>query len=349
MIYLIAFTAAIIISAVLTPVVKRKAIKWGAVDMPDERKVHSKPIPRLGGVAIFIAFTAVLLVLLPFSRHFAGLLGGAIILLVVGIIDDLRGLKAWQKLIWQIVAAMVALAGGIGIVSITNPFGGTLSLEWGRFSVDFIGLHFHIIPIANLLSILWIVGVINAINFLDGLDGLAAGVSTITATIIFLLAIAPKLNQPDVALIAITLAGATLGFLPFNFYPAKIFMGDSGAYFLGLVLALLAIYSGGKIATATLVLGFTIIDGLWTVIRRLRAKVSVFKPDRRHLHHLLLDAGMSHRSAVLSLYALSLLFGVMALFAGSFAKLIIFSMLLVVMFSLIWLLLFMSLRRAKKS
>jgi UDP-GlcNAc:undecaprenyl-phosphate GlcNAc-1-phosphate transferase len=247
---------------------------------------------------------------------------GCAILVVVGVVDDLRGLSPWVKLGFQFVAAGVALAGGIGLTTIRNPFGGYFDLSTGRFAADFFSLHFHITPIANALSLLWMVGLANTINFLDGLDGLASGVSGIAAVVMFALAISAKVNQPAVALLAIILAGAAFGFLPFNFYPAKIFMGDSGAYFLGLTLAMLAIYSGAKLATAVLVLGFPIVDAVWAAIRRMVKGTSPFRADRRHFHHLLLDTGMSQRQAVLTLYAVAAAFGTVALMVGSFAKLV---------------------------
>jgi UDP-GlcNAc:undecaprenyl-phosphate GlcNAc-1-phosphate transferase len=181
---------------------------------------------------------------------------------------------------------------------------------------------FHITPIANLVSLIWMVGLANTINFLDGLDGLAAGISGIAAFIIFLLAVGPRVDQPLVALLAIILAGAAFGFLPYNFHPARIFMGDSGALFLGLALAMLAVYSGAKLATAALVLGFPIIDAMWAATRRLARGRSPFRADRMHFHHLLLDAGLSQRQAVLTLYAVAAAFGGVALMVGSFAKLV---------------------------
>lgn len=320
--YLLAFSAAAILSALVTPLVRRYAIDQQIMAMPDERKIHTKPIPYLGGVAIFIGFVVPALLLLPLHRRFIALLAGIFILVILGVVDDIKNLNPWYKLVWQVVAALVVLAGGIGISQLTNPLGGSVSLAAGRFSVSLYQLRFHITPVANLLSIIWMVGLVNAINFLDGLDGLACGVSAIAGLIMFLLSIGPRVNQPEVALLAIIMAGAAIGFLPYNFFPAKIFMGDGGAYFLGLTLALLSIYSGGKLATAALVLGFTIFDTIWAVIRRLYHRTAPWKPDRRHIHHLMLEAGFSQRSAVLSLYSMAALFGLVAVFAGSFVKLV---------------------------
>jgi UDP-GlcNAc:undecaprenyl-phosphate/decaprenyl-phosphate GlcNAc-1-phosphate transferase len=346
--YLIGFSLALVLGLILTPLARRLAIRVGAMDIPGEaRKIHTQPIARFGGPALFLAFLIAVLFSLPLHRELLALILATTVLLAVGAVDDIRGLDPWIKLVWQIVAAAIALAGGIGITQITNPFGGVLDLTMGRFPIDILGLHFHITPIANALSILWIVGLINAINFLDGLDGLSCGVSAIAAIVMFALSLA--VGQPEVALLAIILAGAALGFLPYNFFPAKIFLGDGGAYFLGLTLALIAIYSGGKLATATLVLGFTIIDGLWAVLRRLYHRSSPFKADRGHLHHLLLEAGLSQRRAVLLLYAVALAFGLTALAFDSFAKLISLVVLFIMMAVLITTLMAISWRRTRPS
>jgi UDP-GlcNAc:undecaprenyl-phosphate GlcNAc-1-phosphate transferase len=328
----IGFGIAFALSAISTPIVRSVALRFNIIDAPNEdRKIHKRPIAYLGGVAMFIAFSVTVLCLLAPSRQLYALLIGCGILVVIGAIDDIMKLSAWTKLIFQFIAAGIALAGGIGITTITNPFGGSFNLSAGRFAVDLVGFHFHITPIANAISILWMVGLANTINFLDGLDGLASGVSGIGAVIMFLLAISPRVHQPAVALLAIILAGAAFGFLPYNFYPARIFMGDSGALFLGLVLAMLAIYSGAKLATATLVLGFPILDAVWAVTRRLAKRTSPFKADRGHFHHLLLDAGMNQRQAVITLYAVAAVFGLVALQSGSLAKLIAFAVLFIMM------------------
>ncbi len=329
MMYLLPFLIAAALSFFATPLVKRLALRIGAIDQPGGRKIHLHPVAYLGGLAIFIGFILPTLAFLPISRRLVALLIGVTLLLIVGVVDDIRGLSPWVKLPWQIVAAAIVLCGGIGITAITSPLGGSIDLSYGRFAVEWGSLRFHITPIGNLLSILWMVGLINVINFLDGLDGLACGISAIAGLIMFLLSL--QVNQPETALLAIILTGAALGFLPFNFNPARIFLGDGGAYMLGLTLALLAIYSGGKLATAGLVLGFTIFDGVWAVVRRLYHRRSPFKADRHHFHHLLLDIGFSQRRAVLTLYGISLLFGLIAVRSDSFTKLVSFIILLFVM------------------
>lgn len=344
--YLLRALVAAVLAYVFTPIVRRLALRYGAVDMPGEaRRIHTKPTPRWGGLAIYAAFTVSALLFLPWTKELAAVLAGITVLVVVGAIDDVRSLSPWVKLVWQVVACLIALSGGIGISDLTNPLGGEITLQWGRHAFDLWGWHFHITPIANLLSLIWMVGLINVINFLDGLDGLATGVSGIASLVMFLLAVGPRVNQPVVALLAIILAGAALGFLPYNFFPARIFLGDSGAYLMGLTLAMLAIYSGAKLATASLVLGFTILDGIWTVIRRVWHGDSPFRPDRGHFHHLLIDAGLTQLQAVIILYVIAILFGVVALLVGSYAKLVALLILLAVMTVAISTLMLMSVRR----
>ena len=349
MMYLLAFGLAFALSAGLTPLVRRFALSRGIVDAPSsERKIHKHEIAYLGGVAIFAAFVVTVGIFLPLTRQLGALLLGCAILVVVGVIDDVRDLPPWVKLAGQFLAAGVALAGGIGITAVTNPFGGVIDLSWGRMTFDLLGIEFHISPIANTLSLLWMVGLANTINFLDGLDGLACGTSGIAALVMFGLAIMPHVGQPAVALLAIILAGAAFGFLPYNFFPARIFMGDSGAYFLGLTLAMLSIYSGAKLATAALVLGFPIVDALWAATRRLAKRTSPFRADRQHFHHLLLDAGMTQRQAVLTLYAVAGIFGWVALTVGSFAKLIALIVLMFLMAVSIGALVYMNWIKARK-
>lgn len=306
--YLTAFIAALAISAIVTPIVRRLALTAGAVDQPSDRKIHKHPLPRVGGVAIVLAFVAVMLWFVPLSRPFVALLASLLVLFGIGLVDDLRGLKPWQKLLGQIFAACLALAGGLGIVYFSNPFGGVIALDGWRIPIQLGFLSFNILPIANLVSIVWIVGMINTVNFLDGLDGLAAGVSSIACVVLFTTALAPFIGNPIVALLSIILLGALLGFLPYNFFPSSIFMGDSGAYVIGLLLSLLTIYSSAKVAVGALVMGIAVLDALWTVMRRMMRSQSPFKADREHLHHRLLDSGLlSHRQVVLLLYLLTLL------------------------------------------
>ncbi len=319
----------------LVPVVIHYAVRFGAVDQVSQqkRKIHKKPIPRAGGVAIFLSFVLICTVLLPhLSYRFIGLVLAGLIVLLVGLYDDIRGLSPWVKLVFQLLAALVVVLGfGINVESITNPLGGQFILNSHEPMIQLGQLQVNPGLVANLLAIVWLVGLTNTINLLDGLDGLSGGVSAIAAFIIFLLAISPTVNQPDTALIAVTLSGACLGYLVYNFYPAKVFNGDSGAYFLGMTLGILAIFSGAKLATAALVLGLPIFDAIWAFIRRLMSGHSPFQADRGHFHHLLIDVGLSQRQAVILIYGITALFGSLALIANSTQKFIAIGALLTIM------------------
>lgn len=337
MIFLVPFVISFVLAVLLVPIVKRTAFAVGAVDNPssEDRKIHKRVMARGGGVAIYLSFVVVTIAFLPnYSLQFAGLLVTGTIVMLVGLVDDIHRLSPWVKLFFQILAAVIATVGfKIGIDVVTNPFGGVIGLDQLIWQINFGGLSLSINMLASFLAVIWLVGMTNTINFLDGLDGLSGGVAGIAAMVMFFLSVSPRVGQPATALVSITLAGATLGYLIYNFYPAKIFNGDSGAYFLGMTLGILAIMSGAKLATALLVLGLPIIDALWTVVRRMLAGRSPFSPDRGHLHFLLLDAGLSQRQAVLIIYAFSVFFGSMALFTSTNQKVLaIFCMLIMMVF-----------------
>ncbi len=353
MIYSLAFLASLALAALLVPPVKKWAFKIGAVDRPsgEERKIHQRVMARGGGVAIYLSFVTMAIIFLPhYSRQFIGLLVAGTIVLIVGLVDDIHRLSPWVKLAFQIVAAVIATLGfRIGIGSISNPLGGVIDLNQYLWELPG-GRGWAINPLASFLAVIWLVGMTNTINFLDGLDGLSGGVAGIAAIVMFFLSVSPRVGQPLTALVAIILAGATLGYLIYNFYPAKIFNGDSGAYFLGMTLGILAIMSGAKLATALLVLGLPIIDAIWTVARRIASGRSPFEADRGHLHFLLLDAGLSQRQAVLIIYSFSVFFGSMALFTSTNQKILAIFCMVVMMIFLIGILELLKYRRqqAKK-
>lgn len=330
-IYLVPFIFAAVLSATLTPIVRRFALARGVVDKPGGRRIHAKPTARLGGLAVFAAFWLALTIVLIFKpeglisatnmigdigMNVIGVLAGAIILVLLGIQDDVVGVRPHWKLFWHFAAAFMPVLFGVKIWWLNNPLGGP-NIVVGDFT-------YLIVPI-------WIVLIINVVNWLDGLDGLATGVSAIAATILFFLSLAPFVNQPATALLAIILAGAALGFLPYNFNPAKIFLGDSGSQFLGYMLAIFAIISGAKVATAALVLGVPILDAMWVIGRRIISRTSPFKADRGHLHHRFLDAGLSQRATVLVYWVISLGFGLAALQTQTAGKLTAGVWLLIVM------------------
>lgn len=319
--YLLAGVASFSLTLLLTPLVRRYALAHQIVDQPGGRRINMAPIPRLGGVAIVAAFWLVILLitvlapdklnftgdrLLGIDRNLFGVLLGSLILVTAGIIDDIRGLTPAQKLVAQVLAASCVPLFGIHIQWLAHPLGGP-DIQLPRV-------------IDTGLIIVWIVGLINVVNWLDGLDGLATGLSTIAALILFFLSLAPFVNQSATALLAIVVFGAGLGFLPYNFFPAKIFLGDSGSMFLGFLLAIMAVISGGKLATAGLVLGIPILDAAWVILRRLAAGQKPWKADRKHLHHRLLDAGLNQKQTVILYWTFSALVGAIALGSRAYGK-----------------------------
>ena len=285
---------ALLISLLLVPFVAKLAIKIGAVDKPNERKVHTKIMPRMGGLAIYLSFFAVLFLSHEMTMQHIGLLTGGTVLVLVGIIDDKTDMPAKIKLLGQIFAACIVVAAGIRVEFMTNfILGGVFPLY--IFSVPF--------------TVLWIVAITNAVNLIDGLDGLAAGTSIIAAATMAISGYAT--GQTEMASMALILIGASLGFLKYNFHPAKIFMGDTGSMFLGYNLAVLAIMGFTKsftvlsLVTPILVLAIPILDTLFAIIRRKMNNKPIFKPDKNHLHHCLLNYGFSHRNTVLIIYAVS--------------------------------------------
>ena len=345
--YILPFILTALLSVILTLVTRRLALKWKLFDYPAPRKVHQKPIPRLGGVAVFLSFLLVVLSYLIFApdklqfvqdkiigidKNLFGVLLGALILVATGIYDDIKGLKPFPKFILQIIAVLIVALFGIKIWWLSNPFGEKIIL--GSFSFIFV--------------ILWLLLMINVLNWLDGLDGLSGGVSSIGALILFFLSISPAVNQSATALLCIILVGAVLGFLPFNFNPAKIFLGDSGSMFLGYMLGIFAIISGGKVATALLVLGIPIFDAIWVILRRIWGKKAPWFSDKKHLHHRFLEAGFSQKQAVIILYGISLLFGFWALASQTKGKFLGFLALLVFMIFLSIVLIYLEKRHEQK-
>lgn len=330
--YLPPFIIAALMCGGLTYYVKILSEKFKLFDQPAPRKIHPKPIPRLGGVAIVVTFLILIigyslasgrLTFSPFQigfmdKRLVGALAGLLILLIVGVIDDVRGVKPWKKLFWHIIAAGSVVLGGVAIDYLRLPFGLHLDLTIWQIPISIFGYGFSFVVLADLLAIFWIVLLINTFNFLDGLDGLATGISFITAITIFFLSL--FLGQDAAALLAILIAGTTLGFLPWNFNPARIFLGDSGSMSLGYLIGVLSIISGGKLATAFLVLGIPVLDVGWVVLRRIFHFRSPFEADKRHFHHRLLTAGLSQRRAVVLLYIIAIIFGSVGVLAKTQEK-----------------------------
>ena len=300
-----ALVAALLVSFVSTPVVKALAQRMGAMDVPkDARRMHDHPIPRMGGLAIFFGFMLSVLVFLPLTEQLRGMLLGASLIVVLGILDDIYALSAKLKFVVQIVAALIAVSQGNVITVLSNP---------NIFSDDpFWDLGILSVPV----TVLWIVGITNAVNLIDGLDGLACGVSTISS--MTMLVIALVVAEADVAIIMAALAGACIGFLPYNLNPAKIFMGDTGSTFLGFVLAVVSIQGLFKYAAIIsfavpfLMLALPIFDTCFAIIRRVSKGQSPMSPDRSHIHHRLIDMGFSQKQAVAMLYVISAILGLSA-------------------------------------
>jgi UDP-GlcNAc:undecaprenyl-phosphate GlcNAc-1-phosphate transferase len=310
---LAAFAVAAVISLVLTPRVRLQAIRFGVVDRPNPRRVNTRPVARGGGVAVVLAFLVVATALVAANDRlrvvrmpgaldggelFALLAGGAAAA-AIGAVDDLLDLRARWQLLGQMTLAVGAVALGIGISFVNNPFGTGLIVFDQPFAAGF--------------SVLWILGMMNSINFIDGLDGLSSGIALVAAATLGVISLTTQINQPFVALLCFVLAGALLGFLRWNFYPASIFTGTSGTMFVGYTLAVLSILGSAKVAVALLVLGVPIIDSFWIIVRRIASGRSPFTPDRGHIHHRLLDLGLSHRQTVILIYAICTALGVLSL------------------------------------
>jgi len=304
--YLLPFGVAFTVTFLLTPLVKVFAHRIGAMDIPkDSRRMHTQPIPRAGGLAIFFGFVLSVVLFSDMSAQLGYILIGATVMVVAGVVDDVVSLNAFVKLGCQIAAATVPVVlGNLKIEHLTNFF----TFQEGDY------LSFGIL--AAPITILWIVAITNAVNLIDGLDGLAVGVSSIAS--ISILIIALLVSEPAVAVIMAALAGGCIGFLPYNFNPAKIFMGDTGALFLGYILACISIHGFFKFYAVVsfvvpfLVLGLPIFDTVAAIIRRLMSGKKPWSPDRKHLHHKLIDMGFSQKQTVVILYTVSGILGIFA-------------------------------------
>jgi len=307
-----AFLMALLLSFISTPIARNFAYKIGAIDVPkDKRRMHKRPIPRLGGLAIFSGFYISVLVFC--TRHMTneirGMLIGTIIIVGLGIFDDVLALKPSQKFLFQLLATAIPVYCGVRITSLPNIFGGGNA---------FINLNIYW---QYAITIIWMLGILNAVNLIDGLDGLAAGVSAIMSICVTVIVV--LLQSPAVAIIAAALAGACLGFIPYNYNPAKLFMGDTGSMFIGYSLAVMSVmglfkaYAVIAFAIPFLIFGLPIFDMIFVSIRRMLNGKSPTAADKTHLHHRLIDLGFSQKQAVTIMYAIAALLGLIAvLIAG---------------------------------
>jgi UDP-GlcNAc:undecaprenyl-phosphate GlcNAc-1-phosphate transferase len=332
LIYAAAFVIAAVVSAMATPLIVRLAVRLGIIDNGEhDRRMHDSPKPRVGGIAVFFGFAFALFAvlgialasprgLLPAADQFdgihklVGLLFGSLLILGVGIWDDVMQMRPRNKFVAQIVVALISMLYGFVIAGINNPFDHNPGTNWIDFPI-WVG-----VPI----TLLWYVGMMNAINFLDGLDGLLAGVAAISSVFLFVVAVLH--TNPVVALVVAALAGAALGFLPFNFNPARIILGDAGSLFIGYVFATVSIIGASKTAIAIsvvvplLVLALPVLDTAAVIVRRASTGKSITEADRGHFHHqLIFRFGLNVRQAVLLLYAVCFVLGAVALaFSGEF-------------------------------
>lgn len=338
--YIITFAVAVASSLALTPLVEAVAHRIGAVDVPDERKVHTQAVARIGGVALYVGFilsvAARIVVdrvghpeypLLPVDLPLLGIALGATVVFAVGLADDLRDLRPGVKFAGQSLAAVILVASGVQIEFVGNPIGGGLVyLDW-----------WWAIP----LTLFWVLGFTNTVNFMDGLDGLAAGVSAIAAVTFFVFAY--DTGQTAAGILSALVAGLCVGFLWHNFHPAKIFMGDSGALFLGFVLSAIAMQGVMKSIAAIaflvpiVIMGVPILDTAWAILRRWRKGQKITTADAGHIHHRLLHRGFSHRQTVLLIWAWTALLsagGLSLRFAPNTVKLAVFAVLMALSFAM---------------
>lgn len=306
----VVFATSFLVSLALTPLAGQLGLRLGIADVPGGRRKHVGRVSRLGGAALFAAFMAAVLVitLLPEgvrpatndpkeTTRLLGVVLGAIFVFAAGLWDDARELPSWPQFVVQAAAAGIAMLFLVFIEVVNNPL--TNRQIWFPWYIT--------VP----LTLFWIMGAMNTVNFLDGLDGLAAGVTAIAALVLTVHMV--REGQHSVALLPLALLGSTLGFLPYNFHPARVFMGSGGSYFLGFALGTLSIVAGGKVATLLLVLGIPIMDVAWQIVARVRRRQPIGRGDRGHLHFRLADMGWSQRRIVLAYYTFCALFGGLAL------------------------------------
>ena len=309
---ILAFVVAFLMAFLSTPLAEKIAHKIGAIDVPkDARRMHKKPIPRLGGIAIFFGFAVSMLMFAVMTKEMMSIMVASLLIVALGVLDDRKPIRAIIKLLVQIIAALIVIYfGGVKIDAITNPniFASNVYLELGWLAVP--------------VTVIWICGVTNAVNLIDGLDGLAAGIASISSICIMIIALLN--NEYHIAVFTACLAGGCIGFLPYNFNPAKIFMGDSGSTFLGFALACISIegmfkgYAAISFAVPLLVLALPIFDTTVAILRRVRDHRPIMAPDRGHFHHKLIDMGFTQKQAVGIMYAISGLLGVSAVILTGF-------------------------------
>lgn len=326
--YLKPFLLAAGLAIIFALAVRRFSAKYSlfaSTAAEDARRIHAAKISRLGGVALIFAFLSAIFLSgdIVIEKSHLGLIFASLLLLFYGVWDDLKNLKAKYQFAFQALAALILIGAGVRVDYLTNPFGGAVRLDQWQVCSDAGGICFSVL--GSLFIFIWLIGMMNVMNWLDGIDGLAAGIGLIGSVILFLLSLNPTVNQPPLGILAAALAGVLIGFLVFNFHPAKVFLGTSGSIFLGFMLGSLAIFSGGKIATALLIMGLPILDAGWVIWQRLKSGSSVFAPDKRHLHHKLLELGFLQNQIAVFFALISAAFGMAALFLQTQGKVVAFA------------------------
>lgn len=293
----------------------------------DKRHIHQKGISRFGGAAVIVAFIVAILIdkRLVIGLPLLSIMISSAAILIFGIVDDFQELGWKVQLFFQLAIAVFVFLMGMRVQYITNPFGGAFRLD------GYLG---HILGFIIVVS--WIILLMNAINWIDGVDGAAGGITLIGALAIFFLSLRPEVNQPPLGIISTALMGSLLAFLFLNFNPAKILAGTSGSMFMGFILASLAIFAGAKVATTLLVMAVPAIDAIWVIVERLRAKGSIFSPDRRHLHHRLLEIGWSPKAVSFLYWGVTGLIAVVALNTDAKGKIISFAIISMVVLAFLW-------------
>jgi UDP-GlcNAc:undecaprenyl-phosphate GlcNAc-1-phosphate transferase len=325
--YLFPALSAFILTFLCVKIALKVFPKLGLMDRPEKYGLNRAPIPYPGGILLYFIFLALALIFFELNAKLIGLLIGAGLLSIVSFIDDRRHLPPLLRLGVQALVATIMVVAGIGIKTITNPFGGYLHLDQISLLLKIGDYSVEIMAFSALFTVVWIILIMNTMNWIDGISGLTSGVTFLGGLTLFFLSITDLVNQPDIAMMAIIVAMMALAFWCFDFYPPKILIGDSGSMFFGLLLAVLAIFSGGKIATAFLILGFPILDALYVIVYRIYKKRAPWKGGEWdkfrkavHLHHRMLQFGMSERQVLFSIYTLCAIFGLSALFLGTRGK-----------------------------
>lgn len=308
--------------------------KIGLMDRPERYGHKRSPVPYPAGIILPVIFSIIAFLILPHDKHLFGFLSAAWVLVMTSFVDDRIGLSPFFRLGIQISCAVIVVASGIGIDFVSNPFGGAIDLRMGQIPIDFFGTTHSFAPRADLFTIVWLLLIINAFNWLDGVSGLTSSVSAIAGFVIA--ALAYSVGQPEIALLALCFGLASAIFFLFDFAPPKILMGDTGSMFLGFTIAMLSIFSSGKIATAFLVLGVPLFDAVRTILRRIVAGKSPFHGDMEHFHHRLLRGGLTERQTVAVVAGISFLFGSSALLLSGYEKFWAILLLGFLMLAILW-------------